>query len=115
MHCHHKPTLTSPHVCLTIHLPSFHLPTSLSLHLSVCLVCQCLDTIIAVLDAVQEHPSTMLALELLLLPLLQQLMGPAGAECYEYLDNAIDMLNYCTFANEGNQCQQLTVDCFISQ
>ena len=90
------------------------------IYLSICLfvcpsICQCLDTIIAVLDAVQEHPTTMLALELLLLPLLQQLMGPAGAECYEYLDNAIDMLNYCTFANEGNQCQQLTVDCFISQ
>ena len=65
--------------------------------------CQCLDTIIAVLDAVQEHPTTMLALEIVLLPLLQQLLGPAGSECFEYLDNAIEMLNYCTFANDGNQ------------
>ena len=61
---------------------------------------QCLDTIGAVLEAVQDEADTMVQLEALVMPLLHQIVN-SGTECYEYLDNAIGMMSYFTYYSEG--------------
>lgn len=53
---------------------------------------QCLDTITCIIEAVEGREQTMQQLEAIILPLLSKLIN-SGENCFEYLDNAIQILN----------------------
>mmetsp|Transcript_3899 Transcript_3899/g.4034 ORF Transcript_3899/g.4034 Transcript_3899/m.4034 type:complete len:868 (+) Transcript_3899:3-2606(+) len=59
---------------------------------------QCLDTIGTVLDVLQEEQDVMGQLENLIIPFLFSIISN-GEGCYEYLDNAIQMMSYFTYYN----------------
>lgn len=62
--------------------------------------CQCLDTVTAVLDAVQDDEPALLGLEPLLLPLLTKLLTESDY-CMEYLENCLTMMSYMTYYSES--------------
>lgn len=60
---------------------------------------QCLDTITAVMSAVQEDPNAITLLEPILLPVIHSLLTNAD-ECFAYIEQVIEMLSYFTFYGE---------------
>ena len=59
---------------------------------------QSLDTILAVIDAVEELPLVISALETKLLPLIYILLTEAE-NSFEYLEHGLSMLSYVTYCN----------------
>ena len=57
---------------------------------------QSLDTILAVLDAVQEIPETVVLLEMKLVPLIQQLLTETTYS-FEYLEHCLSIMSYLTY------------------
>ena len=53
---------------------------------------QCLDTIACIIEAIEGREQTMRQLEAIILPLLSKLIN-SGENCFEYLDNALQILN----------------------
>lgn len=61
--------------------------------------CQCLDTIDAILEAVQDRPDTLSQLEPLLLPLFLQVLNSHG-DAFEYIDTVVHMISGFTYSSE---------------
>ena len=59
---------------------------------------QSLDTILAVIDAVEELPQVISALETKLLPLIYTLLTESE-NSFEYLEHGLSMLSYITYCN----------------
>lgn len=60
---------------------------------------QCLDTIISVIDVVQEHPLILGSIEVQIIPLILKILDDCDAG-FEYLDSCIEMLSYFTYYSD---------------
>eukprot|EP01035_Chromulina_nebulosa_P019648 gene19648-25562_t len=57
---------------------------------------QCLDTVTAVIDACQDHPNVLQAIEIEVLPILKKVLDDSD-NGFEYLDNAIEIICYLSY------------------
>ena len=64
----------------------------------------CLDSAMAVVDAVGEDPACLAALARHVLPVVHWALTTDG--CYEYLDHAVGFLSYYTYRCPSRPCQQ---------
>ena len=58
---------------------------------------QCLDTISAIVNALEEHPASLAELENLLLPLIG---GTIAVDCFEFLENGLDFISQFTYYSD---------------
>ena len=61
---------------------------------------QCLDTVDSVLEAVQEKPEVLAALEPIAQPMIMKLLLE-GDDLYEYIDSAVHMISGFTYYGDG--------------
>lgn len=62
--------------------------------------CGCLDTICAVIEAVEEVPAALQLIEPVVLPLVTAVLNNTGDLGYEFVDNVNTMLNFLTYSQD---------------